>query len=512
MSSRLSETFSSADGLYTYMNVSNTHRKARYCLIFALSTLSGTLSLLDPSLARGETTKKFEPGQLREDFQIARHSLEEGHPGLYRHTKKVELDRIFDEADKSLNRPMDFYEFYRIVAPSIAAIKCGHAGVSLSPDIRKETELLPWLPFDVKVLESKAYIFRDFAKKGTSAGMEIQSINGVHVAQIVSTMLGASMKDGDVQSTRQRDISGDFGLNLIVLLGLRAPYEVVLATSGAQQTEKVHVAGLKHEDKIKLSKSLYPQDEGNKEFGVLKFLDDGQIARLTYSSFGENVEEGRAFMQRSFESIQAKGSRALILDVRGNGGGESELGGILLSHLMKEPFNYYDDIIITNNSGMRYSFAKYADDGREYIVPEGLAELRADGKFHQIADSLLALQQPSKPTFTGPVYILIDGGCLSTTAEFLTEVHIHHRATFIGEESAGCYYGPTSPTVRITLPNTKLGIFIPLLAGYMSVGGQHEHDAARGIIPDYPVKRSIADLLARVDRDLDLALELARKR
>ena len=64
---------------------------------------------------------------------------------------------------------------------------------------------------------------------------------------------------------------------------------------------------------------------------------------------------------------------------------------------------------------------------------------------------------------------------------------------------------------RITLPNTKLGLYIPLISGYMAVGGTHEHDAVRGIIPDFPVKRTIADLLAGVDRDLELALELARK-
>jgi C-terminal processing protease CtpA/Prc len=284
-----------------------------------------------------------------------------------------------------------------------------------------------------------------------------------------------------------------------------------LETSGTNQSEKVHVAGLEHDELVKKSKALYPRDHGPKQFAQLDFLDNGQIAHLTYSEFGVNVEEGKAFMKQSFEAIHAKASRALILDVRGNGGGESELGALLFSYLVGEPFKYFDDIIMTKNSGMRYSFAKYADDGRDYVVPPGLAELRADGKFHQIEDSLLGLQQPSKPTFTGPVYILIDGGCLSTTAEFLTEVHVHHRATFIGEESAGCYYGPNSPTVRITLPNTKLGIFIPLLAGYMSVGSNPEHDPARGIIPDFPVTRTIPDLLAGVDRDFELALKQARK-
>jgi hypothetical protein len=45
----------------------------------------------------------------------------------------------------------------------------------------------------------------------------------------------------------------------------------------------------------------------------------------------------------------------------------------------------------------------------------------------------------------------------------------------------------------------------------MFVGENHQHDPARGIIPDFPVRRTISDLLAGVDRDLEMALELARK-
>ena len=230
-----------------------------YFAVLTLSALAVALSLVTPRLARAETTKKFEPIQLREDFQIARRSLEEGHPGLYRHTKKVELDHIFDKAEKCLNHTMDFYEFYRLMAPTIAAIKCGHTRVDRPPDLKKETEGLPRLPFDVTVLDSQAYIFRDYAKSGTLAGREIQSINGVPSAHIVSTMLAASMKDGDVQTTRQRDISGDFGLNLFILLGLQAPYEVVLAGAGTNHVEKVQIVGLKHDELVKMSKTLYPR-------------------------------------------------------------------------------------------------------------------------------------------------------------------------------------------------------------------------------------------------------------
>ena len=478
-----------------------------------LSSLAMTsLLVMAPGYVRAQPAMRFDVSQLREDFRICRQSLEEGHSGLYRCTKKAELDSIFDQAEKSLNHPMDFYEFYRVMAPTVAAIKCGHTGVGIPREIQVETERLLWLPFDVKVLEANAYIFRDYARDGALAGKQIQSINGVTAARIISTMLAASMKDGEVQTTRQRDISGGFGFNLITLLGLRAPYQVELAGAGSNQTQKVEVAGLKPEDLRNLSKKMFPQDHPGEGFGDLKFLDDDQIAQLTCREFGVDVPAGQAFLKAAFESIHAKGSKSLILDLRGNPGGEGELGGLLLSYLLQTPFKYYDDLLINKDCGMSFSFSKYTDDKRPLTVPAGLAETRTDGKVHQIVDSLLGLQQPSQPTFAGPVYILIDGGCLSTTSEFLTEVDVRHRARFIGEESAGCYYGNNSGTViRITLPNTHLGVFIPLMSCYMWVGGHHEHNAARGVIPEFPVKHTIADLEAGVDRGFELALAQARK-
>jgi hypothetical protein len=476
-----------------------------------VSAMVLTLQLTASALATAEAAK-FTPAQLKEDLRIARHALEEGHPGLYRLTKKAEMDRAFDEAEKSLDHPMDFYEFYRVMALPVAAIKCGHTDVSIDPDVLKETECLPWLPFDVTVLEGRPYIFRDYAKAGTLAGREIQSINGVAASRIISTMLAAESQDGDIQTSRQRVIGQHFELNLIALLGLRAPYNVMLAGSGSGRPEKVQLAGLKHDEMVALSKRLYPQDQGRVPSKGLRFFDDGKIALLRYSFFGIDIDEARDFLKRSFEAIQSKRSKTLILDMRGNLGGEGEIGSLLFSYLVDQPFKYYDDLIMNKSSGTSYSFAKYTDKHRDLVVPPGLAELRADGKGHQTNDPLIGLQSPGQPGFKGPLYILINGRCFSSTAEFLTEIHFHHRATFIGEESAGAYYGNNSGDVeRITLPNTRLGLFIPFISCYMSVGGTHDHDPAHGIIPDFPVKYTIADMLAGADKDLPLALELSRK-
>jgi hypothetical protein len=45
----------------------------------------------------------------------------------------------------------------------------------------------------------------------------------------------------------------------------------------------------------------------------------------------------------------------------------------------------------------------------------------------------------------------------------------------------------------------------------MAVEGNHEHEAARGVIPDFPVTRTISDSPAGADPEFQLALKLARR-
>jgi hypothetical protein len=198
--------------------------------------------------------------------------------------------------------------------------------------------------------------------------------------------------------------------------------------------------------------------------------------------------------------------------MRENVGGEGELGALLLSYLVATPFRYYDDIPVNKWQGSFSFTARYTDPHQDLTVPEGLAEPRADGRAHISINSepLLGLQQPSKPAFTEHLYVLINGGSFSTTAEFLSVLDSYQRATFIGEESGGGYYGNNcGSAARISLPSTRLVIYIPAADGYVAVN--RDHDATHGVMPDFPVKHSIVDLITGVDKDFDLALELARK-
>jgi C-terminal processing protease CtpA/Prc len=462
--------------------------------------------------------EKFEREKLVEDFQVARQALEEGHSGIYRYTKKADLDRVFDATLKSIDRPMDVFEFYRVLAPAVAAIKCGHTSVSLPDPIRKElNNSTPLLPLGVRVLNKRPYVFRDFsdlansAGAGSLAGKEIQSINSVPASRIIDAMLAAVGADGDVESAREVRISdARFLGNLVSLLGLTSPYDLVVSDPGSKQQQKVRLKGVDLTKITEASKARYPQDDPSGPAAALKFADEGRIAQITILGFGgfvdaEKKKGVREFYKESFEAIQAKGSKALIIDLRGNGGGEDELGQLLVSYLINEPFKYYDDLVINS---MSFSFAKYAKSMGK--VPENMVEKRADGKVHAIGHPNWGIKQPSKPHFAGKVFILINGGSFSTTSEFLSQAHFHKLATFIGEESGGGYYGNSSGLMPLlTLPNTKLTLRVPLMTYYMAVSGYKQ--ASHGVIPDYPVEHTIADLIAGRDKDMELALKLARK-
>jgi C-terminal processing protease CtpA/Prc len=239
----------------------------------------------------------------------------------------------------------------------------------------------------------------------------------------------------------------------------------------------------------------------------LSFFDEGKIADLKIHRFGgtANQKDLRVFFQESFAEIATKKSTALILDLRDNGGGADDLGKLLLSFLIDQPFQYYDDLVL---NALDFSFRKYSPQKR--ALPADMFERQPSGKYRMIKHPNWGMQQPSKPTFTGRVYILINVNSFSTTSEFLSHAHARKRATFIGEESGGGYYGNTSgPGLMLVLPHTKLQAYVPLMTYYMAV---RDYKApSHGVVPDYPVPYTIEELLEGKDKELALALELARK-
>ena len=80
---------------------------------------------------------------------------------------------------------------------------------------------------------------------------------------------------------------------------------------------------------------------------------------------------------------------------------------------------------------------------------------------------------------------------------------------FIGEETAGGYYGNTSgSSLQLTLPHTGAQISVPLVKYVMAVARSKQLD--RGVLPDHRAVPSISNVLDGKDPVMAHALELIR--
>src|SRR3954453_14394668 len=139
---------------------------------FAVASYSQTVPAFRSNV---EPSATFTTAQLRRDFQVLREALEEGHPGIYRFTPKSELDHVFDRAAKQLNRPMTAMDFYRLLAPVVARLKCGHTFLRPSGLMEQRLADEPLIPIEIAILGGKLYVARDYSAAAQLAGAEVLS-------------------------------------------------------------------------------------------------------------------------------------------------------------------------------------------------------------------------------------------------------------------------------------------------------------------------------------------------
>ena len=162
--------------------------------------------------------------------------------------------------------------------------------------------------------------------------------------------------------------------------------------------------------------------------------------------------------------------KTLIVDLRGNSGGDPYCANYLLSYLAKKPFKYFDK--------------KYEGYG--------------------------ILNQPttiSKNHFSGKLYTLIDGGGFSTTGHLGALLKYHKIGTLVGVET-GASYECHDNTKIVKLENTGLQLYIPTQTYTVAVKGM---SMGKAIIPDIPVKIKVSDLLKKEDSIKKLLFDLIKK-
>ena len=461
-------------------------------------------------------TRQLTQGELKADFDFMRYMLEAAHPGLYRYTTKPEMDRIFAAQRAKLNHPMSSVEFLAVAAETVAHIRCGHTKIALDDQSQSQMNGARKFPFRILVENKRLMVlFNDTLDNETiRPGMEITEVNGHSAEEIIARIWPMLPGDGDIDTGKWRDIGERFSEYYWLLFaqseefvvrakdarGVPVVAKVSGVTDAERQTNRNPVNDVIHSDVAQLMGWAHDNVS-------LRFLSDPEIAEIRLSHFTGDDFSTR--LEDTFKILREKGTKTLIIDLRGNGGGDDLNGAILVSYLTEKPFRYFDHINVrpaTLSLGEQFGWsAEFEGRLRENITPNAMGNYSLTAEMNPG----LAEQQPGKYRFTGKVFVLIDGGTFSGAADFCAVLHHLKRAIFIGQETGGGYYGNNSGEMPIiTLPHSKLQMRLPLYEYWNSVPGYP--GLRRGTPPNYAVTTTLAAVLRGIDEQLDLALEFAK--
>jgi hypothetical protein len=446
------------------------------------------------SQAQTSVPRKFSVAELQEDFAYWRRRLEHKHPLLYMHCTQDSVNRCFDRIYSAINRPMTELEFFRLISPVTAVVKDGHNAIILSKsgmDSVLQSKYL--LPIAVKVIQGKLYIARPVAGAPALApGMELKEIDGVAADRILDTILSGLRREGEREPFALAQIEDAFRFYYFVHFGMRPAYLVACREKSGALVQCT-VKGVNLETlKAQTSASGVP----SKPFALrLQHLDTLNTAIITIRTFDATAlkdtyrQNFNKEISRYFNEIQAYGTKNIILDLRGNPGGNPNFVKFFLRHVMNCPFRQALQCRIVRNSRREIFSART----RKMWFPwYGLGRFR-----------------PVRRPFTGNIYVLINGGTFSAGTILAGVLHRCRRAVFIGTETGGNPAIMGGYLIKTTweLPNSRIQVLPATLCTLYAEPGAN---TGTGVMPDYPIVQRPEDLGKTSDDYLTKALELIR--
>jgi carboxyl-terminal processing protease len=217
----------------------------------------------------------------------------------------------------------------------------------------------------------------------------------------------------------------------------------------------------------------------------------------------------QSFQDRNYEDFVLKAvqecanARAIIFDVRGNGGGSTPMR--LLRAVMDRPYRDW-----SQGSAVAIGLFRAHARVREIARPGELTERETgylDAFSEFVAPQLVApgaLMRPEKPVFVGRIVVLTDFGCGSACEDFVMPLKFSGRATIVGERTRGSSGQPF-------LYDFGNGMSMRISSRRMYFPDGSEFEGV-GITPNIEVVPSIADRRAGTDVVLDRAIRLASEK
>ena len=404
----------------------------------------------------------FSRDELLSDFDWLRRRLEDSHCCLHAWTPEAEFDALFEQQRALITGPMQPHEFFRIVETVTGSVGCGHTSPWMSAAYWSFADG-KLFPLTFRFMDGYAVVTGYHGpEQQIEKGSIILEINGRPMKEITEELALHYSADAFNRAFRDSQVERRFSMLYARHFGFPPGFRVSCALPGRKTSVVVDLTPATVAD---VRADIFPPPEV-----TLTLYEDMSAARLAVNSFSFYDREPwfRGMIDSCLEVIEAEGLRTLILDLRGNDGGDPFCAAHLFAALAPRPLPYFAE-----------PYGKYADLASPLPLPER--------------------------RFTGQLLTLIDGRCFSTNGHFCALLKYHHIGRFLGSEGGGTYTCNAGST-EVHLPSTRIMVYIPRGSFAAAVENM---DPARGIMPDVELRQRYRDYRSGTDTVLDEALRLA---
>ncbi|MBE5960543.1 MAG: hypothetical protein E7256_04020 [Lachnospiraceae bacterium] len=274
-------------------------------------------------------TITFSKAALQRDLNQLETVLFEQSPMYY--ADRESLREMFVQAKQQIQENMTEEEFYRLINPLVVAVRCGHTNLSISKALQKNREQnAKFLPLKIQVEGNRLF--------DGQSNERILSINGIPSEEIINTLLSNISHDGD-------NLAGAYYiLNLYFPTKyydfIEQPDEFVIQYQRKDGDIYFKVVDAEYNEEYNVdSWGLRMAQYAGEEYYSSAFSDD--TATLRIKVFMEGKQSFSKFLEDFFAKVKELHLKKVVIDVRGNFGGDPRMAKELLSYLITQPFDYF---------------------------------------------------------------------------------------------------------------------------------------------------------------------------
>jgi C-terminal processing protease CtpA/Prc len=428
---------------------------------------------------------KYSRNQICADIEFMLHIIKKSHPNFYHNFTKTELKHCIDSLLLALPDSLNIYKSSLAISQLLSKFNEGHLGLLYNnKTMEYYYSIKNRFPYIIFNTTDRVLIVRKDLSilQNLQIGDTILSINNLRTDSLIIIF---EQYFGGFNEWRLYQVKNQFGY-LLFASDIKAPFRIKARHNGK-------IINFITDGEIIPAPKMNDQKKADKNYKYS--IIDSNIAYLNFYSMFD-LKAFKDSLKITFNDIVSKNISNLIVDLRYNRGGNSDLGVHLLTYFNEKPYRLASSNEIKISKPVKQSFRMQGIPGYwktfSYIIPNGI---KWTVKFKP------EKKQVSEPSFKGNVVFLIGTGTFSSANLLANGIQDYKLATLIGESTLEpCNdYGDI---IRFMLPNTQLIACAPFKYFVRANGDKID---ANGVIPDYTICSSISDMILGKDLVLDFA-------